>query len=568
MDTSNCSIYYKVVDKKLFRSETRIRLTSFERRSLQKRQICVAFTFWSSLRHHFIVGLNMRCHKFVLHIFVILTTLSKICSSKRQGFFAEAENTDNIQRNRYKYFVEASPTNVPSMDLQSKLESGEKSYAMFKSEIPKYGICWINAVESLHIGCKELNDETQARLGLSFTNCFLEKMGSNTYPCPAESTIQECVSQMDDRAFNAYTQFFTHTQSVCFFLSNQVWQQKAEDTIHRLFSTSHKVSQRLEDLSQLQQESLNTQSSLNKELSGSRATLESFEKTLSQKHSIEQEMLNRFLEMRHFLVSEVSKFYSIMFYIACLIIFYLSTTPVRTNEARFWIFLLFAANFVLERFVVSEVVSGHEDSFSALWIITDDIDDRVWFCRKVTLVACVAVLLYFAISYRDYAVLNNLLLQDIQKQNEELKRMHFLSLSRLTEKMDTCDRKRHSSDADFYSDDSGEGESDVDSVISDSEVKFLKKETNEDQGVTSTSSDEMTPDDVVCKAITSSDFSVSPRYNLRSRSVTPSVSSLKDPVKKEETTKGTRTANSSFMRSTPKGKKSKSLAVFSSDEDQ
>jgi hypothetical protein len=312
--------------------------------------------------------------------------------------------------------------------------------------------------------------------------------------------------------------------------------------------------------------------SLNKELSGSRATLESFEKVLNQKHSIEQEMLNRFLEMRHFLVSEVSKFYSIGFYVISLIIFYFTTTPVRTAEARFWIFILFGVNFVLERFTVSDVVSDHDNSFSALWMLTDDIDNRIWFCRKVTLSACFLILLYFAISYKDYAVLNNNLLLDIQKQNEELKRLHFLSLSRYNEKMEATDARQRSSqsscDADFYSDDSGE-ESDTDSVleISDSEVKSLTEDAQAlPAEVTSTSSDEMTHEVVTPVIVSKTEASndSTPRYNLRTR-VTPTLKGSQSLFSKITRT---RNPSSSSNFSTPSPAiKTPGLAVFSSDDE-
>ena len=470
--------------------------------------------------------------------------------------------------------TEDEPAPLPSMDFKSKMESGEKSYEMLKSEAPKYGVCWINAVEGLHVGCKQLDDESQARLGLSFANCFLEKIGSKTYPCSADLTIKECVSSMDDRAYTAFTQFFTHTQSVCFFLSNQVWQQKAEQTIHKLSSTSFKVSRRLEDLQQLQEKSIDTQMNLNRELSGSRATLQSFQETLQQKHSIEQEMLNRFLELRQFLLMEVSKFYSLAFYLICLVIFYLTTTPVRTTEARFWIFALFALNFFLERLVVSDVVSGHEKSFTALWMLTDDIDSRVWFCRKLTLAASAIVLLYFALSYKDYAVINNTLLQNIHKQNEELKRLQFLSLSRLSDVSECNTRHKLTSETGFYSSesDSGEGESDIlDEEISDSEVKHLASETQTmlAEEVSSTSSDEITEIDTAPVIVTKTAASFSPRYNLRTRrSVTPSIQS--SPLDSSQQTKRRSTKNNNRKQTVSHeeetGRK-KSLAFFSSDED-
>lgn len=501
---------------------------------------------------------------FFLAVLVCLVCQNRVNGFHRKGFFSdEPEVLEDDQHQ--KHAIPVIP--VPSMGMEARMEAGSKNYEILKAQSKSYGVCWLNAIESLHTGCRELDDETQARLGLAFANCFLEKIGQKTYPCPPESSIMQCASNMDDRAYQAYTQFFTHTQSVCFFLANQVWQQRAENTIHELSTTSIKVTERLEDMNKVQAESIQTQRHLNQELSGSRATLESFEKTLQQKHSIEHEMLNRFLEMRQFILMEVSKFYSLAFYIISLIIFYLTTTPVRTMEARFWIFALFGVNFVLERLAVSDVLSKEETSFSAIWMLTDDIDSRVWFCRKVTLAACIIVLGYFAVTYRDYAILNNYLLNDIHKQNEELKKLHFLSLSRLSEKIDSDikqDRKKRSfSFAEcIYSDDSGEGESDMDSPaeISDTEVILLNKESHAkiSEEVTSTSSDELkTPVIAVSKSGVSSD-SFSTRYNLRTRrSVTP----MSLPPSESENKK-TRLPNNNN-----RSQSRKSLAVFSSEDE-
>jgi len=479
-------------------------------------------------------------------------------------------NLDSIQAGQ-GFFNEDDDLPAPSMDLQSRLESGEKSYAMLKSETSKYGICWINAVENLPVGCKHLNDDTQARLGLAFANCFLEKIGSVTYPCPAESSIQSCVSSMDDRAYQAFTQFFTHTQSVCFFLANQVWQSKAEDTIHRLSTTSMRVGKRLERIQDLQEKSIDTQIQLNQEISGSKATLESFEKTLMEKHSIEQEMLNRFLEIRQFVLTEVSQFYSIGFYVTCLAIFYLTTTPVRTSDARLWIFGLFALNFVLERLAVSDVLSNNDKTFNPLWLLTDDIDSRIWFIRRITMVVSVILLVYFAMIYKDYAAVNNSLLQDIQKQNEELKQLHYLSLSRRSVDMtDSCVR-HEPVNSKFYS--SNDSDSDIDSGA---EVEFeIKKQSSSgsqtllSEEVTSTSDEEGSQVQPVVyvrpasvsKSRASTESSISSRYNLRDRrSLTPAKQALTPPAVKSRTKKPLKSPLTAVQQQQPHN-------LFSSDEE-
>lgn len=39
-----------------------------------------------------------------------------------------------------------------------------------------------------------------------------------------------CINSMSDRAFNAYTEFYTHVQNICWFLRGQVWHEKITET--------------------------------------------------------------------------------------------------------------------------------------------------------------------------------------------------------------------------------------------------------------------------------------------------------------------------------------------------
>lgn len=67
-----------------------------------------------------------------------------------------------------------------------------------------------------------LNDEVQSRLALNFANCFLEKAGLRTYPCEPDTPISECLVNIDNNAFTTYSNFFTHTHNMCYFLQSQV----------------------------------------------------------------------------------------------------------------------------------------------------------------------------------------------------------------------------------------------------------------------------------------------------------------------------------------------------------
>lgn len=394
------------------------------------------------------------------------------------------------------------------LDMREKVRQGEKSYEMLKSEAPLYGACWLNAMDALHVGCKHLDEDVHARLGLLFANCFLEKIGDKTFPCPPTQPVVACTAHMDERGFQAYTQFFIHTQSICFFLANQVWQSRAEHTIGRMTSASHQVAERLQRLQSLQQKSIDTQMQLNQELGASKTALKDFEQTLRDKQSMEQEILIRFLEMRDFILNEVSKFYAIGFYCGSIMFFYMLTTPVRTKEARLWTFLVLAFNLLLERLIVSNILSDEASLVRELWIISNNIDDHIWMSRKAGLIIAFIVLLYFASTYKDYTLLNNVLLNDIRKQNEEIKRLHEISLTQKSDMAEISTMMQSFMSADESSTNSEE-------EVSDGEVCALVKESSPPELYTAVA--QTLAVEPQMKAIVAVE-SGSRRYDLRARS--------------------------------------------------
>ena len=378
---------------------------------------------------------------------LLITFLVNIILSPANGWSFEPIPADLIE-DVLKEPAPASSQDVPIKDMPSessavnpedeaslsmfdsakKLDDGRKSYEMIRSESDKYGMCWTTAVQSLHVGCKSLNDDSMARMGLSFANCFLEKVGSETYPCLSREDIKACVRSMDDRAFGTYTHFYTHTQSICFFLANQMWQEKTEGVIHRLSSTSEKVAIKMNKMNQLQEETIRSHVTLNEEMMGSRLVLEDFSKKLEEKQNIEMDILNRFMEVKNFLLSEVSKFYSFGFYLGSLIVAFLMTTPTRTSSARFWVFLLMALNLGFENSIttrfLSQTVTGGMNAASL------DMDNQVWACRKIMCFLAFIVICWFGLLYKDFSLLNNQLLGEIRQHSLEIKQMQLVGLMR------------------------------------------------------------------------------------------------------------------------------------------
>ena len=107
--------------------------------------------------------------------------------------------------------------------------------------------CWKSAVSQLDASCKDLTDVQQSRLAVAFANCHLAKSGRSTYFCTDAMTIEECTRDMEPVAFQTYTEFFTHTGNICYFLQSQLWQERTEHVVSRLSDSSHEALDKLEE---------------------------------------------------------------------------------------------------------------------------------------------------------------------------------------------------------------------------------------------------------------------------------------------------------------------------------
>lgn len=127
-------------------------------------------------------------------------------------------------------------------------KNGEEQVEKIRREA-QHSSCWREALVSLETSCKNLSDSSQSRLALSFANCHLEKSGRMTYPCPSGRSIKDCTSPevMDNFAFQTYTEFFTHSSHMCFYLQSAVWRERTERTIDSLGKTSVEVVRKLEE---------------------------------------------------------------------------------------------------------------------------------------------------------------------------------------------------------------------------------------------------------------------------------------------------------------------------------
>ena len=107
--------------------------------------------------------------------------------------------------------------------------------------------CWKEAVSQLNSTCRLLSDIEQSRLAVAFANCHLGKSARQTYPCTDSMSIEECTKDMDPVGFQTYTEFFTHTGHICYFLQSELWQERTENVITQLSDTSDEAVAKLEE---------------------------------------------------------------------------------------------------------------------------------------------------------------------------------------------------------------------------------------------------------------------------------------------------------------------------------
>ena len=142
-------------------------------------------------------------------------------------------------------------------------ENGKTKLAELRdrSMNPTYGQCWSNALNHLHRGCKQLSEKEQSRMALEFASCFLKMAGIDICDCNENEELNICLKKIkgDFIAFNAYTEFFTHTLHMCFFLESQVWHEHTENIISRLTKSSEVAAELLENSNKLQEEMLHKQ---------------------------------------------------------------------------------------------------------------------------------------------------------------------------------------------------------------------------------------------------------------------------------------------------------------------
>ena len=129
----------------------------------------------------------------------------------------------------------ASASTPPSYQVDphraSRIEEGRRQLEKLGGRLQTQG-CWTAAVKNLEAGCRSLDETRRSRLAVEFTNCHLTKSGMEPYSCTEDMQIHECtkpmaVESVNSLAFSVYTTFFTHAESMCFYLQSEAFERAA-----------------------------------------------------------------------------------------------------------------------------------------------------------------------------------------------------------------------------------------------------------------------------------------------------------------------------------------------------
>lgn len=359
----------------------------------------------------------------------------------------------------------ASPETVPfsSAAAGTAVTEGRSHYEALVAQGPLYGPCWLSAVANLHRSCKQLTEETQSRVALDFTNCFLKNLGLSGFDCPAAEPLSQCsaLRNMSGHvAFSSYSQFFTHTQVICQFLQSQLWQAQTERTVSVLAETSVRVSRDMqraadgqEHLLRLQRDAQEGQRQLlaNGRLLG--VELAQSRRLLTEQHSLLGETAEQLYRAHAFFVGQFAAVQSVAYYFMAVVLSLLLTVPKRMAEARSWLMLIFTANVCVEKLLADWMV-GEEATRAVPLAYDGPLKTRITWCRRAFCTMALGLYARCWYSYQDYMQANNLLLLNLQKDLRCLQEQMHLTARRDTtrETADSSSDEETSSESEYDSD--------------------------------------------------------------------------------------------------------------------
>ncbi|XP_008400542.1 uncharacterized protein LOC103460226 isoform X2 [Poecilia reticulata] len=280
---------------------------------------------------------------------------------------------------------------------------------------PRYGGCWARALEHLDTSCRDMTSESQSRLALRFTHCHLSSSGRDFPSCPEGSEVSRCTTGMDPVAFSTYTEFFTHTHSICHFLQSEAWQRRTESTMYRLTEASAGVAEQLQSTRQMANELMEAQSvalqaqkeilsngeelraTLRDSTQGVQAVFSDLSSASRQQQVALSQLFQQLSFLQSFLLLEAHSLTSCCYNAAALCTAYLITSTPRSSRARLLLLVLVCVNFYLEKKIYQHVLSSDQPEH----LHVDQASAYVAALRRLSVCVALCVLLLVCVRYRD-----------------------------------------------------------------------------------------------------------------------------------------------------------------------
>uniref|UniRef100_A0A669BVI1 Uncharacterized protein n=1 Tax=Oreochromis niloticus TaxID=8128 RepID=A0A669BVI1_ORENI len=239
---------------------------------------------------------------------------------------------------------------------------------------------------------------------------------------------------MDTVAFNSYTEFFTHTHSMCHFLQSEAWQRQAENTIYRLTESSAGVAEQLqstrlmaEDLIEAQSAALQAQKAilsngeelrvtLRDSTQGLRSVFSELSSASREQQVALSELFNRVSFLQSFLLMETHSLSSCCYNAAALCTSFLITSTPRSSRARLVLLSLVCLNFYLERKIYQFVLSSDNPEHQHMELLTVYVSAL----RRFMVCVGVCVLLVVCVRYRDPVQQSLQVLQQLRETQRSL----------------------------------------------------------------------------------------------------------------------------------------------------
>lgn len=300
-------------------------------------------------------------------------------------------------------------------EKEALFENGRQQYSqlMERRAMPVFGQCWARAVAKLEATCKQLDEHRQSWLAMTFTYCFLQTSGtvlalgdkcrelvvSDKYEDVSANAMGECTRSIDSSIFQTYTQFFIHTQSICFYLQAEQWQHNTEQLVDHLVVNARAVSNQLDsalntttNLERLQAASLKTQEAMHADMNEAKLNWQSFEEKTREQRDLLERLLEQFNLLRKFLLVELSTNSALVYYLLTMSIVYFVTSPTRALGARFVLYVLLLCSYLAESKAIEFIVTtGGWDTFGAVWLV-----------RKFFMATMGLVYVWWVSTYQDY----------------------------------------------------------------------------------------------------------------------------------------------------------------------